>query len=68
MGQWGFDSLSPADEKQTPSLAALSFPDSKNVSIYPWVDRERVFQSSDGKTQPRTHDCLATFCIVTEPL
>ena len=36
-------------------FAALSFANSKKVPIYCWFDRERVFQSSHGEAQPRTH-------------
>ena len=28
---------------------------------------QRVFQSSDGEAQPRTHDLTSTFCTITEP-
>ena len=47
-------------------FAALSFPSSKKVHIYCWVDRN--FQSLDGDVQPRTHDLPTTFCTITKPL
>ena len=59
------------------SFAALSFPDSKKVSIYftAGLQRERErerererFQSSHGEVRVRTHDLTATCCTVTEPL
>ena len=34
-------------------FAALSFPNSKKVPIFCWVDR--VFQSPHGAAEPRTH-------------
>ena len=50
------------------AFAVLSFPYSKKVTNYCWVDR--VFQSSDrdSKTRERSHDLPATFCSKTERL
>ena len=47
-------------------FAALSFPDSKKVPNYCWVNS--VFHSSDSAdTRARSHDLLTTLCAITGP-
>ena len=45
--------------------AGLSFPDTKKVPIYCWVD-SHSFLWSDGEAQPRTHNLLATSCTIAK--
>ena len=39
------------------------FPDSKELTIYCWIDR--FFQPLDVEARVRTHDLPATFCMTT---
>ena len=50
-----------------PEIAAIAFPDLKRYPLIAGLT-EKVFQSSHGEAQRRTHDLAATFYTITEPL
>ena len=69
IGQWGSDAnLSWAQHMKgtadLPLFAALSFPDSKHVTVYSPVDRERE-RERESRERERERECLSG--QVTQP-